>query len=180
MRLLYLLGVLLIFSCSGKENKQDKILHYYDLKGYLEKEIVRLSENNPEVDKTWIFNDEKEDKRTKDIDWDKEFKVFKDFDINKSSFLTSYDSLKTDSSVGYRLKPNEKLPIKSITIRFDEDGKPSSIEAYRESVNMFFTTTSENLMELSNGEPESYAIVSTQKLLWFKPDSSKVFANILN
>lgn len=178
MKYLYISLLVFLSSCGVAEEKS-KTLQYFDLDSFFEQVISELELNNPSLEKKWIFNQESEVKTVNDIDWKKEFKVFKDFDINKSSFITSFDSVITENTVSYILKPDESLAIKEISISYDPDGKPAKIKAYRETSNMFFTSSSNNEITFEESELSEYAIHSVQKLLWFESDSSSVFGKII-
>lgn len=177
MRYFYIILLIFLSSCVGAE-ENSKTLHYYDLDGFFKQVTSNLEQKNPSIEKKWMFNQESETKIVNNIDWKKEFKVFKDFDINKSSFITSFDSITSENSVSYILKPDESLAIKEISILFNSDGQPVKINAHRETNNMFFTSSSSNEITFEDSELTAYAIHSTQKLLWFKADSSSVFGKI--
>lgn len=172
MKLTYLLSALVFLTSCGGDSQTETVSKYYDLKSFTENIVQNLSETKPDVSKQWLYNSEKEEKRTNDIDWEKELKLFLDSDINKSSYVTSYDSVVTADKITYTLKPSEKLPVKELSIAFDSLKIPKSILSVKESENYFFKTKTRSTLNLENGQLQSYSISAVQKLLWFSADSS--------
>lgn len=180
MKLIHLLSALVFLTSCGGNSETETVSKYYDLKSFTENIVKNLAETKPEVSKKWLYNSEKEDKKTNDIDWEKELKLFLDSDINKSSYVTSYDSVVTAHKITYTLKPSEKLPVKELSITFDSLKAPKSIFSAKESENYFFKTKTKSTLNLENGQLESYSISAVQKLLWFSADSSLIEGKLLN
>ena len=162
-----------LLACNSSTDNQ-KVYYYYDLEGFIGSLESTLSEEEPTVSKKWSFNSKSEVKETNEIDWLKELKAFKESDINKSSYSNSFDSVRTAHQVVYTLKEGETIPVKELSIQSDHSGQPEEIRSRKESENYFFTTSSEAQMILKEGKLKEYTILSIQKLLWFKPDTSKV------
>ena len=172
MKLIHLLSALVFLTSCGGNSQTETVSKYYDLKSFTENIVQNLSETKPDVSKQWLYNSEKEEKRTNDIDWEKELKLFLDSDINKSSYVTSYDSVVTADKITYTLKASEKVPVKELAIAFDSLKTPKSILSVKESENYFFKTKTRSTLNLENGQLQSYSISAVQKLLWFSADSS--------
>lgn len=168
---------LIVFACdSASETKAVK--HYFDTKSELEKIIEVNNQIKPNVHKVWMYNAKKSDAMVSDINWNKELKLFLDADLNKSSYVTSYDSVKSLNSLSYSLKKGENLPIRKVSITMDSLGKMVAMKSIRKSENYFFSMGSEIELSIKDGKLKSYEIVSTEKLLWFDIDSSKVTGKI--
>lgn len=178
MKLRFLLFFLLFSACQGT-SETSRTRHYFDTRTWMESLLTGLESGKPEVEKTWVYDGQRQTRAVKDIDWDKELRLFLDADLNKSSFVTSYDSLKEAYRTVYRLKPGEKLPIKELHILLDSTGRPSEMYCVRHSENTFFTTGSEIRLAAENDRLTAYEIRSVQKLLWFRPDSSFVSGQII-
>lgn len=92
--------VLILFlfgSCSENKNKALSVaLTYFDVKSYFEQESIRLSQTKPLVFKEILKNTEREAKEINIKDWNKEFSLFIESDINKPSWTSSY-SIKTNN-----------------------------------------------------------------------------------
>lgn len=180
MKLLYIASLFFFLVACTKASTDERTTKYYDTKSFVERTIKELNQSKPQVEKTWIYQTKEETKSINDIDWDKELKSFIDADINKSSFVTSYDSAKSENSVRYFLKTAENLPVKEIYIVFDSSGNPTEISSKEKSENYYFKTASEIQLNLKEGKLAEYNIKSVQKLLWFSPDTTSVLGKILN
>lgn len=166
-------------ACQGS-GKTDRVLKYFDSKTWVESLIADLKAAEPLVEKTWVYDGKEETKEVREIDWEKELKLFLDADLNKSSFVMSYDSVKEEYRTVYLLKPEENLPVKEFSVAFDSTTlTPISISCRKQSENYFFSTGSQISLSAQNGKLSVYEIRSVQRLLWFKPDSSVVSGRIL-
>lgn len=177
MKFRFLFLFILFSGCQGS-SETDRTLKYFDSKTWVEGLVSDLKAAGPQVEKTWIYDHQVENKQVQDIDWEKELKLFLDADLNKSSFVTSYDSVKEAYATIYRLKPDENLPVKELRVDFDSTHAPVRISCIRQSGNYFFTTGSEISLSAREGRLAGYDIQSVQKLLWFSPDSSFVSGRI--
>lgn len=170
---------LFVTACANDANVERSIA-YYDTRQVIETAILDLETRRPEVNKTWTYAKAKETRVVTDIDWNKELKLFLDTDINKSSFVSSYDSTIAPERITYFLKAGEKLPIKSISIALDTlTMSPVEFHAVRTSENYFFTTQADLRLTLENEKVKAYDIQTVQKLLWFEPDSTVVQGEVL-
>lgn len=170
--------ITLLFSACTSSTSSDRVITYFDAKTWVEHLVDQLEKRRPEVDKTWVYDHKTENKRVEEIDWEKELKLFLDADLNKSSFVSSYDSVKDVHRTIYRLKPGEDLPIKELTVVFDSLRSPLTLHCIRQSGNHFFSTGSEVFLSTAGGNLVEYEIRSIQKLLWFRPDSSFVSGKV--
>jgi hypothetical protein len=113
---LFVSGILLIFyGCNPAVKNQQRTLNYFDLKGYFNKEALRLTKNNPEFTKTVTVNDSSETKKIRISDWSKELSIFSDADINRNAWKGLF---KTNLTVGQDTytSDDEKIPVKEISI----------------------------------------------------------------
>ncbi|MCO6487551.1 MAG: hypothetical protein J5I98_03985 [Phaeodactylibacter sp.] len=91
--LLYLAIPALVFAgCAsgGEEGKHATPDAFFDLKGYMESEIQRLSETQPEVLKRIAIDGRGEEKTFDSLDYEKELDIFSRSDINKVAWLDKY------------------------------------------------------------------------------------------
>ena len=174
----FLFLFILFSGCQGS-SETDRTLKYFDSKTWVEGLVSDLKAAGPQVEKTWIYDHQVENKQVQDIDWEKELKLFLDADLNKSSFVTSYDSVKEEYRTVYLLKPDENLPIKEFSVDFDSTYSPIKISCIRQSGNYFFTTGSQIRLSAEAGKLSTYEIRSVQRLLWFSPDSSVVSGRVI-
>ena len=131
---------------------------YFDLKGYLGKEISRYTETNPFVEKTVSINGKAESKNIRVIDWSKELAVFIDADINKSAWKGDF---KVDSSSNYAqyASTSEKIPVKQMFV-FRADDKIVKVEIILSNRNLLYQSND----TLSYYPDSLYKIIKTQKI----------------
>ncbi|MCB0557682.1 MAG: hypothetical protein H6573_06145 [Lewinellaceae bacterium] len=63
---------------------------FFDLKGYIEQEVQRLSESQPAVLKRIAIDGQKEERAFDSLDYSKELNIFSRSDINKVAWLDKY------------------------------------------------------------------------------------------
>jgi hypothetical protein len=171
MRIVLLLSLFLA-SCTNSENKiQSK--NYYDLAGLLNQQISNLSAKKPLVEKLVVLQDKQERITTKDIDWNKELELFLQADLNKQSYQSAYTIDVKDKSVTYFLKEGEKMPVKQLTIEFDEKELPKHIEVLMQTSNYLYESDKKLTADLVNSQLKSYKIEGTQQLF---VGSKKIFS----
>lgn len=123
----------ILLLCSGcqrtPEQMQKNELNYFDLKGYFEKESIRLSNAAPIITKTVRVNDSSETKTTRIADWDKELEIFKDADINKNAWKGLFKITNLNSDQQYTTD-NEKIPVKEVTV-FYKNAQLNDIKGLR-------------------------------------------------
>ncbi|WP_432708468.1 hypothetical protein [Pedobacter sp.] len=107
--------VLLFSSCEPSVPKGMAPDPYFDLKGYIEKEVNRLQQINPTVDKTVTVNNQSERKELKIANWTDELAVFSDADINKSAWQGLFEVTKNDSLETYRSN-DDKVFVKLLQV----------------------------------------------------------------
>lgn len=131
---------LTITSCTPEESRDDAPKAYYDLKGFVENQIVYLTDKKPEVSKTAVLGSKREISKTRDIDWKKELELFIQADINKPSYRQSYEVVQNGPlHYEYRLKPNNDLPVQYLRIDTDSVLKqPLYVEALIRAKNKIY------------------------------------------
>jgi len=113
---LFLSGILLTFyGCNPAVKNQKNTLNYFDLKGYFDKEAIRLTKNDPEFIKTVSVNDSSETKKIRIADWSKELSIFSDADINRNAWKGLFKTKLTDQQDTYT-SDDKKIPVKEISI----------------------------------------------------------------
>jgi hypothetical protein len=115
-----LLFLTIASACSNPEKTAVKDNNYFQLKSYFLKEAERLQSLNPEIQKTVVVNGSRETRRLKIASWEKELSSFIDADINKRAWNGAFQKQANDSTETYTSN-NEKVPIKSVTIRKKND-----------------------------------------------------------
>jgi len=136
-KLYLLVFALACFSCNKQEkpNANNNLL-YFDLKGYFEKEIDRLQEVSPSINKTVSINGAKEQKTLTITDWQKELAIFQNADINKNSWRGSFKITKQGEQSIYS-SDNRKIPIKKILVE-QQGSKVSKISIIVNNNNILY------------------------------------------
>lgn len=136
----WLLGVVLIFyGCNPAVKNQNGALDYFDIKGYFEKEALRLNKSNPSLLKTVEVNGAAETKKIHIPDWKKELSIFSDSEINRTAWKGLFSTNKTDAQELYQ-SDNKKVPVKEVLI-LKKDGRISGIRILVKNSNMLYSST---------------------------------------
>jgi hypothetical protein len=171
--LLKYLWVTIIFFLMGCDNPEDKPAEdktYYDVKGFIETQIVYLAEQKPTVHKKMSVAGKNEDRTTKEVDWKKELELFVQADINKPAYRKSYSVTKPDSlTTLYTLQPTENLPVQYLKVQVDKiTGNPTAIQALLRSENKLYRSEKHIEMHCASQANQwrltDYAIKGYQKL----------------
>lgn len=95
---------------------------YFDLKGFVQKQIAVLAKQQPSVKKQ-VRNDSKKATKTLKVkDWEKELRMFANADINKSALIGTYEVSKNGNTIKYTAK-EEKNSVKEMVVELGENEK---------------------------------------------------------
>lgn len=97
---------------ASNHHAEDK---YFDIQNYFQQEALRLNKARPLIEKTVVVNRSEEKKKVNIADWNKEFSVFSDADINKSAWKGAFKVTKTKIEELYE-NTEEKIPVKQVLI----------------------------------------------------------------
>jgi hypothetical protein len=181
---LFTLLFIVLISCGERESDENGPKRYFDLKGFVENQIVYLDEKKPEVDKSASLDGEVKVIRTRDIDWKKELELFVQADINKPAYAQSYDVIRKDSlTYEYKLKANTDLPVRYLKIVSDTSIKsPVKVIAVLESRNRIYE--SQKNIELTCSKKDNlwhlstYTVKGYQKLIFMDPKEFEISSKI--
>ncbi|TKC56591.1 hypothetical protein FBD94_23040 [Pedobacter hiemivivus] len=135
----WLLGILLTFySCNPAVKSQNGALNYFDIKGYFEKEALRLNKSNPLLTKSVEVNGAAETKKIHIPDWAKELSIFSDSEINRNAWKGLFSTDKTNEQELYT-SANKKVPVKEVLIT-KKDGRVSGIRILVKNSNMLYSS----------------------------------------
>ena len=180
--ILYVL--LFLTSCDSAQERESKVMTYYDLKGFIESQVSSLNKEKPEVTKIMGVSGKNETLTSRNMDWKKELELFVQADINKPAYSKSYAITKPDSlTVLYKLKTEESLPVRYLKIEMDKiSGTPVVIQALLRSENKLYQ--SEKNIEMHGSfqsgkwRLETYTIKGYQKLATMDKKSFDVSAKV--
>ncbi|QRR02279.1 hypothetical protein [Dyadobacter sandarakinus] len=175
---------IILSGCEKHEKSTDQKKVYFDLKGFIDNQIVYLSEKKPPLIKHAMLDGTQEDHTIKVVDWKKELELFMQADINKPAYNNSYS---VDSSranfLHYSLKTTEKLPVRDLQIQLDSVTRvPVFVKALLQSENKIYKsektiqlhcTKKNNLWGISG-----YAVTGYQKLVLMDKREFNITAEI--
>jgi hypothetical protein len=177
--LISLLGFLWMTSACTEETQPTEKQLYFPLATYLQQEIGLLIKHPQRVHKTMILDGKKEVKVISDMDWEKEWALFIESDLNKPAFDKSYDNLSEDGFLWYSLKIGENLPVKKLKIQLDALERPASIEIEMSQTNFLFDTQKKMHMNFVDGKVQTYSIEGTQQMRWGSPTHYQLLGVLL-
>lgn len=167
--LLFLFASIVIFGSCQNPTDTTTAQSYFDVKGFIEKQITELNKRKPLVNKEMALGENSENKQTTEIDWRQELELFIQADLNKQAYQLSYTVSQPNSTTYlYVLKSGEKLPVKSLKIEVDEVSKqPKLIEALLEEENRLYN--SEKKLQLTcTMRPEGVWLIKTYEISGFQ------------
>lgn len=140
MRKLFFCCFVIIWSaCTLKEQEKVNTKTYFDVQGYFKAEASRLAKNNQTINKTIIVNDKSEERKVSIPNWEKEFDLFIQADINKASWRGSFTTTTTGNLKTYSSQ-SEKIPVKKLEVGY-KDNKVSSVKVFVTNTNDLYTST---------------------------------------
>jgi hypothetical protein len=177
MRFVYsgcLFFALIVSSCSSPtQTNQPNV--YYDIEGYVKRQIADLTIRKPLVNKQVRINEKTSRQDTRDINWSRELELFTQADINKPALRSSYQITRPDSlTYQYTLKKSEeKLTVRSLRVQLDSATRqPRRIEAVLQTANPLYSSERHVVMESgatgrNPWQMQQYKVSGFQKLPYF-------------
>jgi hypothetical protein len=126
--------ILLFTACREQNTAESPITNnkitFFDLKGYFEKEIQRLNQAQPKVQKKVMLNDKGEEKQLDHLDFATELAVFGESDINRRDWMDKYriDSTLQNNQLTalHYTATDDKLRTRQLDVEF-QNGNVSKI-----------------------------------------------------
>lgn len=128
----WFMAVILLAACNAKPESA-LAPKYFDIKGYFEKEVNRLSNQSVIIEKSVAINGNAEIKKVKIADWKQELNPFIKADINKDSWRGSFRFSSTADEKIY-ISNDLKIPVKKVVIK-EKDNQLQSIKIFLTSKN---------------------------------------------
>ncbi|RYD73514.1 MAG: hypothetical protein EOP55_16900 [Sphingobacteriales bacterium] len=173
-KIFFFVFVLGLASCNQREeSKANTELLYFDIKGFFAKESLRLKKTSPLVNKEVLINGIAETKQIRIADWEKEFTIFTNADINKASWKGSFKSVK-NSQFEHYTSNNKKIPVKDVLIEKADDKRVKKVVIIISTKNILYTS-GDTLFYY----PDSlYKIVKHQKIRLLSPKDYQITGKI--
>ena len=163
----------LLLGCGSAERSVQKNT-YFAWSAFLMQQINGYAQSNQKVHKTVVLEGKKEDKIVANLDWEKEFALYLDADLNKPAYEKSYDNHSEPGFYWYSLKKGENLPVKKIIIHLDGDEFPTKVEIEISQKNFLFETRKKLFMNFSEGRIQTYYIEGMQQFFLAEPTNYKI------
>ncbi len=157
-KLLFCGLVLALASCTLKEQENKNAKSYFDLEGYFKKEAARLQKANPAINKTVMVGGKSETHQINIANWEKEFDLFIQADINKAAWRGAFNANGTNGNRIYTSQ-SAKVPVKKLEVSFKHN-KVSAIRIFVSNTNDLYTSSD----SLSYYPDSLYQIKKTQKI----------------
>jgi hypothetical protein len=117
--------------------QQNAGLKYFDVKGFFEKESVRLTKLNPLIVKSVYHNGATESKKVHIDNWGTELGLFSGSDINRPAWKDSYNVIAEGNILMYKTK-DTLLNTREILIK-QVNGRVEYMLIYNHSKNLLYT-----------------------------------------
>lgn len=157
-KLLFCGLALALASCTPKEQETKHAKSYFDLEGYFKKEAARLQKANPAISKTVMVGGQSETRKITIANWEKEFDLFIQADINKAAWHGSFKATAVNGTQVYTSQ-NAKVPVKKLEVRF-RNNKVSAIRIFVRNTNDLYTSND----SISYYPDSLYQIKKTQQI----------------
>lgn len=160
-------GLLCLMACENPNQTGTKASQtYFDLKGFVKKQIKNLDKLKPKVKKE-ILNNGKSVAKTLTIkSWEKELRMFVNADINKTALIGTYTITNTNKAgkevVKYTTK-DSKNSVKEMVIELDDTKKVAkSITITVGSTNVLFASGTKLSFNCKKNPSGNYHITDYQ------------------
>ena len=156
-----LLFPLTLSSCADRDAPNQPNV-YYDMAGYVKRQIADLSARKPLVSKTVRINEKQNQQTTRDINWSRELELFTQADINKTALRNSYQIDRPDSlTYQYTLKKSEeRLTVRSLLVQLDAATRqPRRIEAVLQTANPLYASERHLLLESGPAPSRQWRVI---------------------
>lgn len=144
---------------------------YFDVKGFLDKQVVELNRRQPTVEKQVRLRDGKtETTRVTKTDWAKELQIFYQADINKPALRGVYEVKNVNQSAAtgelYQRKAGIDATVRELFVE-RTTGYPETISATVIQDNPLFYSEKKLSLRANARGIESYSVEGIQKLVLF-------------
>ncbi len=169
-----LIVVFFVFTSCMKNPEQNTKPVFYDIANFFKKEASGLTKLKKPIYKEVIKDGISEKKTISINNWDTEFQLFAQSDINKPAWKNSYRIEKTNNKLVYTATDND-LKTRFISIVF-KNNKVQEIKIVNKSSNLLYTSD-ENLTYTPGIE---YKIIKHTKVVLLGKDDYTITGSFLN
>ena len=169
-----LLVCLITMQCTG--DRQESINKYFNIQEFIDKQVAVLQTQDAQLVKTRKIDGKSESQsitRLDSVQWEKEFRIVREHDINKPVLFDAYSIEETVTEDGYKhivymLIDNSQSGILNMEINIDARGMVTSWKSIFSEENVLYSNLREiSMIFLPNRELMSgYAIHGYHKLMF--------------
>jgi hypothetical protein len=160
-------AALMIYACSSKPTKKK----YFDIPGYFKNEIREIKEKQSTVSKTSVYNGDTSriEKKVIDVNWEKEFAIFLESDINKPVYYANLN----EAEGGDYWTFSKKIPIQEVDIDYGraEDGFPNYQVEHVDIKIIKANLISNTVIDAEYHKGYRYIIQGTQKIEYLNQEN---------
>ena len=162
-----------LFSCIPPNIKETADTQFFDLKGFLDGQIIQLEkaeEKGMTITKKTVLQGQKTKQTLKKINWKDEFAFFYSSDINTPQLRDRYKIEKTPQKWTFKTE-EENLIVKQMQITFKEDGKDNSFEnvekilIIQKDKNNLYENDRTLIIKVKEGVLKSYSIKGSEDVI---------------
>lgn len=154
--------LLLTYACtSGPAPEDMEAKAFFDLAGYMDGEIKRLTEGKVRADKTIVLNGKEEAQQGIEINYANDLRLFRDADINRPAWVEKYVTDEEQLSGGHTITTYSVIDSSLIVQRLmveEDQGVPVKIEIDRKTG----TVLSEGKHQLVYEPGKGYSVTTQQ------------------
>jgi len=170
-----------LFGCaSDNKTGSSSETAYFPMKDYIE--VTALGLEGTGIMKEVNVNGEKEiirDTLTSDR-WLEELDFFKKADISRPSLSSSYETQRSSEYLIHNLKEGEKGEVQRIVVRYEE-GVIKEVSFFIKNSNLFYNSETRGVIfnQSLTGKLDHFAVETTQKVIFLKPNKMIVNASVV-
>lgn len=175
IHILLFLFPFLFISCSDETGAFRKT-EFFNLSEFLDLQDSLLTQSGKSLKKTLTENSGKSVNEVEKPTWEEEFRILKDFELDKNANQGEYSKDSSTNKIEFRLIQNrERLKVKHQIILLYPSGKIKTIKSQRKEENLLYRSQTKMLIELSpEGLIESYRLDFEKKVIMLDPESFSV------
>ena len=168
---LLLFNVLVQIACKKTIESNSNTIHDFSIRNFFDAEAIRLSNSKTAVRKITIKGNEFEEIKLTPKNWNEEFVIFSECDINKPAWVRSYslDSIVKPDYTIVTYSTDENIPLKKI-ILIKNKTEILSISIEKNTSNFIYESSQNLIYSRKNG----YEIIGVQHVYFLSPNQYRI------
>ncbi|MFY0605602.1 MAG: hypothetical protein JXR10_02735 [Cyclobacteriaceae bacterium] len=177
--ILLVLGMIAL-SCQSAQGDRPRLQAYFDLDSLIDTQIEILISNESELTKTLNSQEATEVKTTKPSreEWENEFRLMREFNLNKPHYVGSYVANKQSGLVQYVPRQDQELPVWKFELRY-VGGQLSQIDMGLSEFKYIYINKRRATLLFSDNQLISFRIEGSQDMI-LKDEMNYVISGKIN